>query len=321
MAVIGNTYQTYQTKGIREDLSNVISNISPTETPVQSNAGSGAKPKNTFYEWQLDSLAAPASNAQVEGDDVAAFDAVNPTSRVGNYTQISRKPFLLSDTQEEVDKAGRKSELAYQISKKGKELKRDIETMVLTNNGASAGSATTARQTATLLSYIRTNTDIGATGANPAAPAPTYAGTRTDGTARAFTETILKNICQLGFTTGMVIDGASLMVGPAQKSVVSSFPGIATKTYQQTAQKTAAIIGAADVYVGEFGTITVIPNRFQRNRDAFLLDWDMLSFRDLRPYRVIDLAKTGDATKKLMLREWSLQVENEAGLAGAFDLI
>jgi hypothetical protein len=321
MAVIANTYKTYDMKGIREDLSNVISNISPTDTPVQSNAGRGPKPKNTFYEWQLDSLAAAdATNAQLEGDDVAAFDAEVPTTRVGNYTQISRKTMILSDTQEEVDKAGRKSELAYQISKKGKEMKRDIEKTVLDNHGAVAGAAGTARKTATLLSYIQTNVDKAGDGANPAAPSPAYAGTRTDGTQRAFTETIPKNIVQLAFTTGMNVDGATLMLGTVQKQVASTFSGIATK-FQQTKGKAATIIGAADVYVSDFGEISIVPNRFQRNRDAFLLDWDLVSFRDLRPYRVTDLAKTGDATKKMLLREWTLQVENEAGLAGAFDLV
>lgn len=322
MAIIANTFKTYETKGIREQLSDVISNISPTETPVLSNAGKGEKLTSTFFEWQKDSLAAAVSNnAALEGDDHTAFAAVTPTQRIGNYAQISTKDLILSDTQEAVNKAGRKSELAYQIAKRGKEIKRDMETTLCANNPAVAGDATTARQTAALLAYIRTNTDIGATGVNPPANttgAPTTG--RTDGTPRAFTETILKNIIALGFASGMNIDGSTLLVGPAQKAVVSAFAGIATKTYQQTAARTAVIVGAADVYVSEFGTITVVPTRFSRNRDAFLLDWEMVKIRELRPYQVKDLAKTGDATKKLMLREWGLQVTNEAGLALAADL-
>jgi hypothetical protein len=332
MAIIANTYKTYETKGIREQLSDVISNISPTDTPFTSNAGRGEKLTNTFYEWQQDSLAsADTTNAQIEGDDHGAFAQTAPTLRIGNYAQISQKDLILSDTQEEVNKAGRKSELAYQIAKRGKELKRDIEAICLANQAAVAGNATTARKTAALLAYIRTNTDFandgdgaggGTDGANPPAltsGAPTTA--RTDNTnTRAFTETILKTIISKGYTSGMNVDGATLMVGPAQKAVVSGFAGLATKTYQMTAAKTAAIIGAADVYVSDFGVITVVPNRFQRNRDAFLLDFDMVKIRELRPYQVKDLAKTGDATKKLMIREWGLEVTNEAGLALAADL-
>lgn len=321
MAVINNTFQTYQTKGIRESLSDIISNISPTETPISTNAGQGPNPKNTFYEWQTDILTAVnTANAQVEGDDISTFDPVVPTVRVGAHTQISRKTLIIADTQEEVTKAGRKSDWAYEIAKKGKEFKRDVEGMITANNGDSAGSASTARVSPTLLSYIQTNTDFGATGANPSAPAPTYAGTRTDGTLRTWTETILKSIISKGYASGMKVDGATLVLPPALKQETSAFAGIATKTFYQSAAKEAAIIGAADVYVSDFGVISIITDLFMRVRDGLLLDFDLIKFRDLRPYRTVDLAKTGDATKKLLVREWSLQVLNEAGLAGAFDL-
>jgi hypothetical protein len=319
MAAITNTYTTSATKGIREDLSNIISNISPTETPFTSNAGTRARAKQTFYEWQLDSLAAADNaNAQVEGDDITAFPVIAATTRVGNYQQISRKLLILSDTDEVVDKAGRNSELAYQISKRGKELKIDKESICLSRNTGALN--TDPRRTATMLSYVRTNVDLGATGVNPAAPAPSYAGNRTDGTQRAFTEVILKNIIALGYTSGMKIDGSVLLLGPAQKGVFSTFAGIATK-FKDVKSGQATIIGASDVYVSDFGEISVAPDRFQRNRDAWLVDFDLVGFKELRPYKVVDLAKTGDATKKMLLNEWSLQVDNEAGLALAADLI
>lgn len=321
MAAIANTYSTSAVKGTREDLANFISNISPTETPLTAGMSRGKKPTQTFYEWQLDALAAPdLTNAKNEGDDVTTFAARVPTTRVGNYCQISRKEMILSDTNEETDKAGRKSELAYQIAKSGKELKIDLESIMLQRNTGADGND--PRKTATLLSYVRTNVDksSGATpGVNPAAPGPTYAGNRTDGTQRAFTETILKNIIALGFASGMKTAGAVLMVGPTQKAVVSAFAGIATR-FKDVPSGQAAIVGAADVYVSDFGEISVVPNRFQRNRDAWLLDFDMISFRTLRPYKVTKLAKTGDAEKRMLLTEWSLQVENEAGLALAADL-
>lgn len=321
MAIGTNAQTTFATKGIREDLSDVIYRITPEDTPFMSNAGKGPKVKQTFFEWQTDALAAvDGANAQLEGDDSPAALAVAATVRIGNYQQISRKVILLSDTDEEVDKAGRKSEEAYQLSKRSAELKRDMETILIgTNQFAVAGNTTTARKTATPLSYVITNVDKGAGGANPtaiASGAPTDA--RTDGTQRAFTETILKNVLQLSWASGANIE--TLMVGGAQKQVVSGFSGIATKTINQTAAKAATIIGAADLYVGDFGTIAIVPNRFQRNRDAWAIDWSMVSVRYLRNFRRVKLAKTGDAEKTMLLAEYGLQVNNEAGLGLAADL-
>lgn len=311
MSAVANTYQTYQTKGIREDLSDVIYNISPTETPFMSNAGRG-KCSNTFFEWQIDSLAAAVStNQQIEGDDVAAFEAVTATSRLGNYTQISRKTVIIADTQEAVDKAGRKSELAYQLAKKGKELKRDMEFNLLNPLAAVTGSSSTARVSAALSSFIKTNYDKAS---DDTAPSYTTVANSAwqDGTLRTITEAMLKNVIQQTWTSGG--KPTTLMVGAKVKQTVSGFSGVATKTYYQSKVEEAAIIGAADVYVSDFGTITIVPNRFQRSRDAFLLDWDYVSVDYLRPFRQVELAKTGDAEKRMILAEFGLRVKNEQAL-------
>lgn len=321
MAAIANTFKTYDAKGIREDLSDVIYNISPEETPFMSNIGKGPKPGQAFYEWQTDALAAADNtNAQLEGDDVTAYDAVSPTVRVGNYCQISRKTLILSDTEEVVNKAGRKSEEAYQLAKKSAELKRDMETILIaTNQFANAGAAATARKTAALLSWVRTNVDKAGDGANPSAVASGAPSTaRTDGTARAFTETMLKNVIQLAWTAGAA--PTTIMVDGPQKQTVSTFAGIATKTIQQTGQKAATIIGAADFYVSDFGTLTVVPNRFQRHRDAWVLDFEYLSLRYLRPFKRVPLAKTGDAEKKMLIVEYGLQVNVESAQGLVADL-
>lgn len=323
MAAIANTVQTYGIKGIREQLSDVISNISPMETPFMSNAGTGEELTNTFFEWQQDSLAAAdTGNARVEGNDHTAFAAIAPTKRIGNYAQISDKDVIVSGTTDKVKKAGRKSETGYQTAKRAKELKRDIESICLANQAADAGDSVTARKTAGLLAYLRTNVDFDTvTGASPgalASGAPTAA--RTDGTLRDIAESQLKTVAQEMFTSGGNVDGSTMMVHPSIKPSVSAFAGIATKTFHQTTAKQAVIVGAADVYVSDFGIITVVPNRFQRSRDAFLLDFEMVKLRDLRPYEVQDLAKSGDATKKLLLREWGLQVTNEAGLGLIADI-
>jgi hypothetical protein len=167
MAVNAGTFKTYEAKGIREELSNIIYNISPEETPFMSNAGRG-KISSVLFEYQQDSLAAPdAANQQLEGDDPAVFDTSNATVRMTNYAQISRKTLSISGTEEVVDKAGRKSELAYQQSKKGSELKRDIEGLLLSNTAANAGAAGVARKTAGLPAWVKTNVSFGATGVNP----------------------------------------------------------------------------------------------------------------------------------------------------------
>lgn len=317
MAIVTNTFTRYSAVGIREDLSNVIYNISPEETPFISNIGRESV-KNTYFEWQTDSLAAAsASNAALEGDDISSFTAVNPTSRVGNYTQISTKNVVISGTLEALDKAGRRSELTYQLAKLGSELKRDMESALLANQAAVAGNTTTARRTAGLPAWLTTNTNAGVGGANPTVGSnPTAA--RTDGTQRAFTEALLKDVVAKVWTAGGT--PKMLMVGAFNKQAASAFNGIATKFRDVPAGQQAQIIGAADVYVSDFGTVNIVPNRFQRARDGFIVDPDYASLAVLRPIQQMELAKTGDAEKRLMLVEYGLKVSNEAAHGIVADL-
>jgi len=318
MSIVANTFTTYSAKGIREDLANIIYNISPEETPLQSNIGKDTV-SSTLFEFQTDSLAAAATNAQLEGDDVASFDAVTPTVRMQNYVQIARKTVIISATEEVVNKAGRKSEIAYQISKRGLELRRDLEFIFLNPQVASAGSTTAARTTASLPSWIKTNVDMQTNGANPSYTSLPNS-LRTDGNVRTFTETILKNVIQKVWTSGGV--PKILMVGPVNKQRVSGFAGIASSRFNiDGGQKPATIIGAADVYVSDFGNIQVVPNRFQRERDAFVLDPEYAKVSYLRPFQQIELAKTGDAEKRLLLVEVGLRVLNEDAHGLAADLV
>jgi hypothetical protein len=313
MAIVANTFTRYSAVGIREDLSNVIYNISPEETPFISNIGRESV-KNTYYEWQTDSLAAAsASNAALEGDDVGSFSAVNPTSRIGNYTQISTKNVIISGTVEALDKAGRRSELTYQLAKLGSELKRDMESALLANQSPVAGNTTTARRTAGLPAFIKTNTSFGSGGADTSGIAA-----RTDGTQRAFTETLLKTVIAKVWESGGT--PTMLMVGAFNKQAASAFNGIATRFRDVPAGQQAQIVGAADVYVSDFGTVNIVPNRFQRARDAFVVDPQYASMAVLRPIQEMELAKTGDAEKRLMLVEYGLKVNNEAAHGIVADL-
>lgn len=320
MALVSGTATRYAMSGLREKLHDTIYNIDPEDTPFMSGAGRGPKATQTLEEWQTDTLAAvDGSNAHLEGDD-ASFTTPAATVRVGNYCQISRKTLILSDTLEEIDKAGRRSELAYQLAKRGSELKLDQETIALQAQAGNAGAVGTARLLAGLNAWVKTNVD-GGTGAGD----PTYASgvpsaVRTDGTQRAFTETIAKAVIESGYTEGAKFK--TLMVGPVNKQKVSGFAGIATRNFDlsNVSPRPTAIIGSADVYVSDFGTMRVIPSRLQRERDAWFIDFEQVEFIYLRGHRVKKLAPSGDAEKRMMIVEYSLKVRNEAGLGLAADL-
>lgn len=317
MSIAVGTFTTFDAIGIREDLSDIIYNIDPTETPVLSNAGRG-KIANTFFEWQTDALAAAVStNQQIQGDDITSYDSVTPTTRLGNYAEIARKTVVIADTEEVVNKAGRKSELAYQLAKKGKEMKRDMETSLCANKGAAAGSTSVARQTGALLAFIKTNIDKANDGT-----APVYTNIPTDhwtdGTARSVTEDILKNVIQQCWSAGA--SPKTVMVGALGKQKLSAFAGVVELTKPQQNVGPAKIIGAADAYVSDFGTLTIIPNRFQRTSTMFVLDWDYISVDYLRPFKQVPLAKTGDAEKRMILAEYGLRVKHEKALGVAVDL-
>jgi hypothetical protein len=318
MAIVTNTFTTFDAKGIREDLSNVITNISPEETPYMSNIGRESI-SNSLFEWQTDALASAAANKQLEGDDVTSFDAVTATVRLQNYAQISRKTIVLSNTEEVVNKAGRKSELAYQIAKRGAELKRDQEFTLLNNAIAAAGNSSTARGTASLGAFVKTNVDMQTNGANPDyTTLPNVV--RTDGNVRTFTETILKHVIQKVWTAGGT--PKMLMCGPVNKQRVSGFSGIASSRFNiDGGAKPATLVGAVDIYVSDFGNIQVIANRFQRERDAWVIDPDMAKVTTLRPYQQVELAKTGDAEKRMLIVEWGHKVMAENAMGLAADLI
>jgi hypothetical protein len=306
MTIIANTFTSFDAKGIREELANVISNIAPEETPFTSNVGS-ENVSNTFFEWQLDDLSSVDTTAIIDGDDVASFDATTATVRVGNYTQIRRRSMIVADNLGFQDLAGRNDEVAYQLAKRGKEIKRDLETIYTGNTARSAGSASAGRVTAGLGAWIATNVNKAGDGTNPTAVDGSDA--RNDGTQRDFTEAMLKDVMQKAYTEGG--NPSVLMVGPYNKTVVSGFAGIAAQRYQAPTDGPTTIIGAADVYLSDFGALTVVPNRFSRERDAWCLDTEYASVATLRPIQAVDLAKTGDAEKKMLICETGLKVTNE----------
>jgi hypothetical protein len=303
-------FRTYAAIGMREDLSDIIYNIAPTDTPFMSTIGK-TKATAVYHEWQTDSLAAAAANAAVEGAD-ASSATLSPTTRVGNRTQISQKTVAVTGTLQAVDKAGRKSELAYQLSKASSEIKRDMEFTLLNNTVQANGTAgSTARVLGGLQTWLSSNGDFGSGGS--AGSSGTTA--RTNGTNRTFTETELKTVIKEVFESGG--SPKILMVTPAHKQTVSAFAGIAAQRYMAPSDAPTTIIGAADIYLSDFGSVSVVPNRFMlsgnsANEVAFVLDPEYAAVAYLRPFQTIELAKNGDSDRTQLLVEYTLEVKNEA---------
>lgn len=311
MTLPTNTFATYEAIGNREDLADVIYQTSPTETPLLS-AMEREKATATFTEWQTQALASPdTSNAVIEGAD-AVTDSATPTVRLGNYCQISDKVPRVTGTQQVVNKAGRSNEMDYQIVLKGRELKIDMESIMFgTNQARSAGSDSSARKTASILSWIKTSTSK--SGSDPSAADGT--GTRTDGTQRAFTEAMLKTVLQSAWTNGGKPD--TIAVGGFNKQVFSTFTGRSTPTEDAKAKK---IVASVDFYEGDFGKQKVMACRNSRSRDALVLQMDMWAMATLRNMKTTPLAKTGDSERVQLLTEYALVCRNEKSSGGVFDL-
>ena len=286
------TLDTYSTVGIREDLQDAIYDISPTTTPFMSTVGR-TKAKNTKHEWQTDSLSAvDLNNAQVEGAD-AVSPTLTSTTMNANWTQISDKVVQVSTTDDVVDKAGRTTETAYQLAKASSELKRDMETILLSDQAQDPGNSTTARTLQGMQAWVTTN-DVTATGT---------AGVTT------FDEEDLKGAMLEAYDQGG--EPSMLLVSPKNKVQVSSFAGIAEQRYQAPKSSPTTIIGTADVYLSDFGTLNVVPDRFLDDACALFVDASMASVAYLRPFKKTKLAKTGDSEKHLMNVEYTLVVKNE----------
>ena len=317
MAQPTNLASTYDLPNpIREDLSDVIHNIDPAETPFLSNVKSGSA-SQTFHEWQTDTLAAVGLNQKLEGDNPTAI-ALTDTSRVGNYTQISEKTVTISETDVAVNQAGITDRVAYDMAKKLKELKRDMEhAFIGINNLRVAGAEGTARESGSVTSWIATNDVFSAAGA-PAGASPTGDGSdvRTDdGTPLVFTEAMLESAIDLTWNSGG--DPTMVLAGSFNKRKMTGFTGNATR-YKDADDR--SVINAVDVYVSDYGELQIVPDRYLRTRDVLIIDPDFWSVDYLRPVQSRELAKTGDATTHQIIVEFTLAALNEKSSSGVFDL-
>ncbi|WP_457641452.1 DUF5309 domain-containing protein [Persephonella sp.] len=286
---------TYTAVGNREDLSDIITNIAPTETPLYSMFGKSTA-KSTYHEWLEDDLSAPGANAQVEGADYTINTATTRT-RKGNYTQIFSKGYGVSGTQEAVLKAGIKSEIAYQMAKAMKEIARDVEYAIINNTAAVAGNATTARQMGGVQAFVTTNVLANA------------------GTPRALTETLLNDGLQQAWESGGNPD--VVVVNGANKRTISGFTAGATK---EIYAKDKRLVASVDVYESDFGLVRIIANRWMPADKVFILEKGRFKTAYLRPFKQEEKAKTGDKVEKVVVGELTLEVRAEKANAIIADI-
>ena len=324
MAVASATTTRFEQVGEREQLTNKIYNLAPMATPFMTAIGRGPAATNTKVEWQTDDLAAAAENAALEGD-TASYITADATVRLANHTQIFTKSVEVSGTAQALSTAGRRNELLYQVDKRTKEIKRDMEFAITQNRASSAGSRATARTLAGFEAWIETNDSRGTGGADGGYTTTGIVDAATDASStnlRTFTETLLKaSIKSIWDETG---DHAPLIiVGSFNKQQASGFSGIATQ-YQDfgnaKSSKNIAILGAADMYVSDFGAHRIVPDHFSRGRTAMLVSPEHWEMRYMRPFKIEKLAKTGDADKRQLLAEATLCSKNEKSSGVVADL-
>jgi hypothetical protein len=290
---MATAFKTYDAVAIREDLSDVIYDISPTDTPFMSSIAGKGSVSNTLFEWQTDALAAAViNNYHVEGAD-AGTAATTVTARITNQTQISKKVVEVSGSHEAVNNAGKKSELAHQLAKASKELKRDMEGSLLANNAAAAGNASTARETRGAAHFITTNvTDAGSSGSHA-----------------AVVEADILAVAESTWTAGG--EPSTILLGAVNKKLVTAMSGRAD-AIRSVSDNNTTIQNAVDVYVSDFGTFNIMLDRFCDQDVVYFLDHDMWSVDYLRDFQTVDIARAGDGEKKMLLVEYGLRCGNEA---------
>jgi len=314
MAVPTNTRLTFSGVQVREDLSDIIYNISPMDTPVMSGAGKGSC-SNTLFEWQKDELAAAAANQKLEGDDPASLAVVEPT-KLTNYTQISEKAVQTSGTAEAVDWAGRKSSQAYQLAKRAKEIKRDMELMLTGEDVKTAGGAGAARKTAALMSWLGdatagdSNIIDGPTDAAVANAGDGTAVKAPSGADAVLTMSMLNNCVQQVWEAGGNPD--IIMCDAALKVKMTALAGsvVADLVTNHDKATPAHAVNSVDVIVTDFGTFKIVPSRLCLPNQLYVLDFDFWSIDYLRPFATETLAKTGDSVKQMMVAEYGLRGKN-----------
>jgi hypothetical protein len=308
MAKVTNAFDTYTATADREDLSNIIYNISPMQTPFMSSIGK-KNIKNVVFDWQTESLPTPSASGQLEGFELSR-SASTATTRVSNVAMISARDATVTGSQEALDAAGKRSEMAHQLAIMAKALKRDMEEALCQKGAKTTGNATTARVTGGFESWITTNDSRGTSGASTGGGAAP-----TDGTQRALTETLLKDVLELMFASGAEPNMA--ICGPHNKQVISGFTG---RSQARQFVDANTVEASVSIYSSDFGELKIVPSNRSRERSLLLVDPEFAKVSYLRDFQTIDISTIGDAQTKMIVVEYGLEVSNEAAHGVVADL-
>ena len=308
MAKVTNAFDTYSATSDREQLSDVIYNISPQATPFMSAIGKNSI-KNVVFDWQTETLPTASGAGQLEGFELSRA-AATATSRVSNVAMISSRDATVTGSQQASDPAGKKSEMAHQLAIMAKALKRDMETALCQKGAKTTGNATTARVTGGFESWITSNVSRGTNGAGAGGGAAP-----TDGTQRALTEALLKTVLQSCFTNGG--EPSMAICGPVNKQVISGFTGRSSARQMVDANTVEASVS---IYASDFGELKIVPSNFSRERSLLLVDPDYAKVSYLRDFKTVDISTVGDAETKMILCEYGLEMSNEAAHGIVADL-
>jgi len=308
MAKVTNAFDTYSATADREDLSNIIYNISPMQTPFMSSIGK-RNINNVVFDWQTESLPTPSSAGHLEGFELSR-SAATATTRVSNVAMISKRDATVTGSQDASDPAGKRSEMAHQLAIMSKALKRDMEEALCQKGAKTTGNATTARVTGGFESWITSNDSRGTNGASTGGGAAP-----TDGTQRALTETLLKDTLQLCFENGG--EPSMAICGPHNKQVISGFTG---RTQARQMIDANTVEASVSVYSSDFGELKIVPSNRSRERSLLLVDPEFAKVSYLRDFKTVDIATIGDAETKMIVVEYGLEVSNEAAHGVVADL-
>ncbi len=308
MAKVTNAFDTYSATADREDLSNIIYNISPMQTPFMSSIGK-RNIKNVVFDWQTEVLPTPSAAGQLEGFELSRSGST-ATTRASNVAMISSRDATVTGSQEASDAAGKRSEMAHQLAIMAKALKRDMEEALCQKGAKTTGNATTARVTGGFESWITSNVSRGTNGAgNGGGAAPT------DGTQRDLTETLLKDVLQLCFENGG--EPSLAICGPHNKQVISGFTG---RTQARQMIDANTVEASVSIYSSDFGELKIVPSNRSRERSLLLVDPEYAKVSYLRDFKTVDIATIGDAMTKMIVVEYGLEVSNEAAHGVVADL-
>ena len=308
MAKVTNAFDTYSATSDREDLSNIIYNISPMQTPFMSSIGKRSI-KNVVFDWQTEVLASPVQTGELEGFELAR-SAATATTRVSNVAMISKRDATVTGSQDASDPAGKRSEMAHQLAIMSKALKRDMEEALCQKGAKTTGNATTARVTGGFESWITSNDSRGSGGASTGGGAAP-----TDGTQRDLSETLLKDVLELCFQNGG--EPSLAICGPHNKQVISGFTGRSQARQMIDANTVEASVS---IYSSDFGELKIVPSNRSRERSLLLVDPEYAKVSYLRDFKTVDIATIGDAMTKMIVVEYGLEISNEAAHGLVADL-